>query len=119
MGNNHAYPLIWGSEFTVASGVTSMTLASGVKFHGMELTGTNAVGASYLNVQATPNWDCGNFYITKDNATKEVKFTCVTAGANAGTSRIDVKFMLGAADPAIAGLFCSTWDADNIKANYP
>ncbi len=119
MGNNHAYPLIWGSEFTVSSGTTSMTLASGVKFHGMELTGTNADGVSYLNVQATPNWNCGYHYITKDDTTKEIKFTCITAGANDGTSRIDVKFMLGAADPAIAGIYCSTWGAKNIRANYP
>jgi len=45
MGNNHTYPLLWGSEHAVLSGVTTITLASGIKFHGMEL-------ATYGNVQA-------------------------------------------------------------------
>ena len=37
MGNNHTYPLLWGSNHAVTSGVVTITLASGVKFHGMEL----------------------------------------------------------------------------------
>lgn len=121
MGNNHAYPVIWGQEFTVESGIDTMTLISGVKFHGMELTGTNAAGASYLNVQVTPNWDCGSHYITKNDTTKEIIFTCTSgsAGADDGSSKIDVKFMLGADNPVIDGIYCSTWSAANIRANYP
>lgn len=112
MGNNHTYPLLWGSEHTVASGVTTITLASGIKFHGMEL-------ATYGNVQASPNWNAGASYITKDTAANTVTFTCATAGANDGSSTVDVRYMLSAADPVIAGLFCSTWDKFNIRANYP
>ncbi len=112
MGNNHAYPLIWGSEHTVASGITSVTLASGVKFHGMDL-------ATYANVQATPNWDCGRFYVSKNTGTNVLTLTCTTAGANDGSSRFDVKYMLGVSDPVITGLYCSTWSASNIKSNFP
>ncbi len=112
MGNNHAYPLIWGSEHTVASGVTTITLASGVKFHGMEL-------ATYGNIQATPNWSAGDNYITKDTAANTVTFTCATAGADAGTSSVDVRYMLGYNDPVITGLYCSTWSASNIRSNFP
>lgn len=112
MGNNHAYPLIWGSEHPVASGITSVVLASGVKFHGMDL-------ASYANVQATPNWNAGACYITKDTTANTVTFTCATAGANDGSSSVDVKYMLGASDPVITGLYCSTWSASNIRSNFP
>ena len=112
MGNNHAHPLLWGNEFTVASGITSITLVSGVKFHGMEL-------ASYANVQATPNWNCGSFYVSKNTTTNVITFTCTTSGANAGTSRVDVRFMLAHADPDIDGIYCGTWSADNIRANNP
>ena len=73
MGNNHTYPLLWGSNHTVASGVTTITLASGIKFHGMEL-------ATYGNVQASPNWNAGASYITKDTAANTVTFTCATEG---------------------------------------
>ena len=112
MGNNHTYPLLWGSNHVVASGITTTTLASGVKFHGMDL-------ATYGNVQITPNWSCGDWYITKDTTANTVTFTCVTAGADAGTSSVDARYMLGASDPVITGLFCSTWNASNIRSNFP
>jgi len=112
MGNIHTYPLLWGSEHVVASGVTTITLASGIKFHGMEL-------ATYGNVQASPNWNAGASYITKDTAANTITFTCATAGANDCCSTVDVGYVLSGADPVIGGLFCSTWDADNIRANYP
>jgi len=111
MGNNHAYPFFWGDSFTVASGVTEITLASGVKFHGFDL-------ATYGNVTATPCWNAGAFYITKDTAANTIKFTCANAGANDGSSKVDVKFALGI-DPEIEGIYCSTWSANNIRADLP
>jgi hypothetical protein len=112
MGNNHAYPLIWGQEFTVASGVTAMTLVSGVKFHGMEL-------ASYANVQVTPGYDAGDCHVSKDTVTNKISLTVEKAGANDGSSRVDAKFMLGNDDPVIEGIYCSTWSKDNIRSNFP
>ena len=111
MGNNHAYPFFWGDEFTVASGITDITLASGVKFHGFDL-------ATYANVTVTPNWNAGNVYVEKNTGTNVVTFKCTTAGANDGTSRVDVKFALGT-DPVIEGIYCSTWSKDNIRADLP
>jgi hypothetical protein len=110
MGNNHAYPFFWGDSFTVASGVTSITLASGIKFHGFDL-------ATYANVTATPCWNAGAFYITKDTTNNVITFTCATAGADDGSSKVDVKFALGE-DPVIEGMSCGTWSG-NIKQNLP
>ena len=112
MGNNHAHPFVWGQEFTVASGVTAMTLVSGVKFHGMDL-------ATYANVQVTPAYNAGSFYVSKNTTTNVISLTVANAGANDGSSRVDVKFMLGASDPVIEGIYCSTWSSSNIRANYP
>jgi len=111
MGNNHAYPFFWGDTFTVASGVTVITLCSGVKFHGYDL-------ATYANVTATPNWNAGSWYVTKDTTLNKITLTCGTGGADAGTSEFDVKFALGE-DPVLDGIYCSTWSAANIKADLP
>jgi len=111
MGNNHAYPFIWGNEFTIASGVTSVVLASGIKFHGFDL-------ATYGNVTVTPCYNAGSFYITKDTSANTITLTVTNAGADDGSSKVDVKFFLGE-DPVIENIYCSTWSADNIKADLP
>jgi len=111
MGNNHAYPFFWGDSFTVASGVTEITLASGVKFHGFDL-------ATYGNVTVTPCWNAGAYYITKNTTANTITFTCANAGANNGSSKVDVKFALGE-DPVIEGIYCGTWSKDNIRADLP
>jgi hypothetical protein len=112
MGNNHAHPFVWSQTFTMASGIDTMTLVSGVKFHGMEL-------ATYANVSVTPCYNAGAFYITKDTAANTISLTCVSAGADDGSSSVDVKFMLGASDPVIEGIYCGTWSATNIRADLP
>jgi hypothetical protein len=106
MGNNHAYPFFWGGTFTVASGTTEVTLASGVKFHGFDL-------ATYANVTATPLYNAGAFYVTKDTVANTVKLTVT----NAGPGDVDVKFALGE-DPDITGIYCGTWSG-NIKQDLP
>jgi hypothetical protein len=112
MGNNHTYPLIWGVTATVASGITTTTLvASGTKFHGFDLL-------TYANVQVTPLYDAGAFYVSKDTADGKIKLITTNAGANDGSSSVDVKYMLGV-DPDITGISCGTWSASNIRANYP
>jgi len=98
LGNNHAYPFVWGDEFTVASGVTQVVLASGVNFHGYDL-------ASYANVTVTPCYNAGNVYVTKNTGTNVISCTVENAGANDGTSKLDVKFMVGM-DPIIEGIYC-------------
>ena len=112
MGNNHTYPLIWGQEFTVASGtVETVLVASGTKYHGFDFL-------TYANVQVTPCYDSGLFYVTKDTSDGQIKLTTTNSGADDGSSKVDVKFMLGV-DPTIPGIYCSTWDKHNIRANYP
>ena len=98
MGNNHAYPMVWAGTVTVASGITSVTLASGIKFHGYDV-------ASYATVSVTPNWAAGDVYITKNTSTNAITATCATAGADAGTSALDVMFMLGE-DASLTGFMC-------------
>lgn len=98
LGNNHAYPFIWAGSFTVVSGVSEVVLCSGVKFHGYEL-------ASNATVVATPNWDAGDFYVTKDTSLNKITITCANNGANDGSSEFDVMFMLGV-DPVISGIYC-------------
>ena len=98
LGNNHAYPFVFADTFTVASGSTTVVLASGVKFHGYDL-------ATYCKVVVTPGWDAGDFYVTKNTTTNVISFTCANAGANDGSSTVDAMFMLGQ-DSAVEGIYC-------------
>lgn len=113
MGNNHAYPFVWGVTATVTSGSSEITLvASGTKFHGFDLV-------TYVNVQVTPNYDAGDFYVTKDpTGDGDIKLTVENAGANDGLSTVDVMYILGV-DPDITGISCGTWSKNNIRANLP
>ncbi len=96
MGNNHAYPFVWATSVTVASGTTTATVASGIKWHGYDL-------ATYASVLATPKGDLGAFYTTADTATNVITLTCATTAAD----DIDVAFMfmLGG-DFEAEGLYC-------------
>ena len=96
MGNNHAYPFVWGTTITVASGATSAVVASGIKWHGYEL-------ASYANVVATPKGSLGNFYCEYAEDDNIITFTCSSA-AN-GDTDVALMFMLGA-DLEAEGLYC-------------
>jgi hypothetical protein len=98
LGNNHAYPFVWADTFTVASGITSTVLASGIKFHGYDLS-------TYGTVVVTPNWNAGNTYVTADTSLNTITFHCTTAGANNGSSRVKAMFMLGE-DPELEGMYC-------------
>ncbi len=98
MGNNHAYPFIWATTVTMASGVSEVTLASGIKFHGYDL-------ATYGSVSITPCYNAGAIYVTKDTTANTITCTATTVGADDGSSTLDVMFMLGA-DMVIGGIYC-------------
>lgn len=98
MGNNHAYPMVWAGTVTVASGVSVATIASGIKFHGYD-------AATYATVSVTPNWNAGAVYVTKDIAANTIIATTANAGANDGSSAIDIMVMLGA-DADVEGFNC-------------
>jgi len=98
LGNNHAYPYIWAGTVAVSSGTTTVTIASGIKFHGYE-------AGTYATVSVTPNWNAGDVYITKNTAANTITATTGNAGADAGTSELDVLFMLGE-DAVLTGFMC-------------
>jgi len=109
MGNNHAYPFIWANSITVASGISAVTLASGVKFHGYDL-------ATYASVNVTPCYDAGDIYVTKNTTANTIVCTTANAGANDGSSKLDVMFMLGD-NPEIDGIYCR--GNTGAMPNYP
>lgn len=96
MGNNHAYPFIWGSTHEILSGADTV-VASGVKFHGMDL-------ASYANVclTVTSGTPDGYVYIEKDTTNNLV--TVKSTGSN--SIEVDIQWILGYSDPSISGLYC-------------
>jgi hypothetical protein len=87
-GNNHNAPFIWSSTATVASGVSEVTVVSGIKFYDMDL-------ATYGNFVATPTSDPGDdFWISQDTETNEVKIVVGTSVSDDVTFNVQV--MLGA-----------------------
>jgi hypothetical protein len=106
MGNNHAYPFIWGSTHLISSGADTV-VASGVKFHGYDL-------ASYANttLTVTSGTQDGYVYITKDTTNNII--TVKSTGSN--SVEVDIKWMLGV-DPSISGLYCRGTGAP--APNYP
>ena len=74
---------------------------------------------TYATVQVTPNYNAGDFYVEKDTTGDgEIKLHVANAGANDGSSTVDVMYMLGV-DPDITGISCGTWSKDNIRADLP
>jgi hypothetical protein len=95
LGNNHAYPFVWGQTVT-HSGTTTL-VASGVEFHGYEL-------ASNCNITATPIGDAGGngYWIEKDAVNNIVNIRSTSSLSNVD---FDLKFIIGV-DPEITGIFC-------------
>lgn len=96
LGNNHSVPYMWGDIVTVASGASSVVVASGIKFHGYDL-------ATYGNFVALPDADLGHAYITKDTVNNVVTLT-YESSASADTT-VNVQAMLGMA-PDLEALSC-------------
>jgi hypothetical protein len=95
MGNNHAYPFVWGSYVDLAGGADTV-VASGVKYHGMELADNCFVTATVVSGTAD-----GYIYIDKDTANNII--TVKSTGSN--SVGVDLIFMVGA-EPAIEGIYC-------------
>lgn len=86
-GNNHAYPFVWATSVTVASGEQSVVVASGIKIHGYEL-------ATYATMVAMPEGNLGYLYMTRDTVNNVITLYNSTAVAGANTN-VSVIFMLG------------------------
>lgn len=88
LGNGRRIPFLWGAEVTLASGTTSIVVASGVEFNDHEVAGGTVV--------ATPTADPGtavDYYIEKDTTNNIVS---IKATANSGSDvTFDVIIFLG------------------------
>jgi hypothetical protein len=87
LGNNHAYPFVWGSNAVMVSGTTEVTVASGIKWHSFDL-------ASYATVIATPEGELGYLTVEKDKVNNVIKIK--SSAAASGDTNINMMFMLGA-----------------------
>ena len=89
MGNNHAYPMMWADTVTMSG--TSLVLASGIAFHGMEL-------ASNGNITCVANGTAPTapLYIDKDTALNIVYIK----SASSYVGDVDVQVMFGGNAPA-------------------
>ena len=104
MGNNHAYPFIWSDKITHSG--TSTLVASGIKFHGLEL-------ATDGHITATPTSTSVSGAITVSGTTdgywidKDVAYNMVSIKSTASMDNVcfDVMFMLGA-DADVSTLYC-------------
>ncbi len=97
MGNNHAYPMMFAGQFTVASGTTEETIMDSVTFHGFDL-------ATYAKVTATPMSDPGaRVWIEKSTGANTVKIK--VGSATSGDVVFDVLCMLGE-DIDVTGINC-------------
>lgn len=108
MGNNHYVPMLWAANATIASGTTSVVLASGVKFYDMDL-------ATYGNITATAKSDPGDdFWIDQNTDTNVVTLTVGTTAG--GAIDFNVQFMLG---PGIDMSELSTRGTGAPAQSYP
>ena len=96
LGNNHAYPFMFATSVTMVSGTQSITLASGIKWHGYDL-------ASYATVVATPDGDMGYLYLERDTSANTI--TIKSSAAASDDTVVNVMVMLGE-DLVAAGLYC-------------
>lgn len=86
-GNNHNVPYQWSADATVATGDTTVVLASGLSFYGMDL-------AAYGSFVATPTSNPGGAYwIEYDTGANTV--TLVLEAAAAADISFKVQCVLG------------------------
>ena len=96
LGNNHAYPFVWATTATVASGTTSVVIADGIKWHGYNL-------AENASVVATPKGNLGYCYTTANASANTITFNCETSAP--GDTEVALMFMLGG-EMDVTGLAC-------------
>jgi hypothetical protein len=105
MGNNHAYPFMWGSTHEILSGADTV-VASGVKFHGLQLTSAN------ICLTVTSGTQDGYVYIEKDATANTV--TVKSTGSN--SLEVDIQWILGNEDIDVTGIYCRGNDEPTMPA---
>lgn len=104
MGNNHAYPFIWSDKITHNG--TSTLVASGIKFHGLELATDGHITATPTSVTTsgavTASGTVEGYWVEKDvtNNMVNIRSTASMVGVT-----FDVMFMLGA-DADVSNIYC-------------
>jgi len=81
MGNNHAYPFVW-VDTVEFSGAETVTVISGVKFHGMP-------AADYCSVTTGAQAAGMDLFVTKNSSENKIELTSSAAGS------ADVMVMVG------------------------
>jgi hypothetical protein len=95
MGNNHAYPFVYGLNVTLTSG-TDVVIASGISYHG------NAMAEStFLTLAVVSGTADGYVYAEKDKTNNVI--TIKSTGSN--SVEVDVLVMVGE-EPEIDGIYC-------------
>jgi hypothetical protein len=94
MGNNHAYPFVWGTTHTLAG--TDTVVASGIKFHGLTLAEHAVVSVTPLGAPA------GTIYVDKDTTAN----TVTVKSSAAESIDVDITWMLAYEDLDVDGLYC-------------
>ena len=92
MGNNHAYPFVWAQTLDFSDDPGTITVLSGVKFHGMP-----ASEYCMVTVGGTQN---AAAYVTKDTGLNTITVTAASGSA------VDVMVMVGYPTPDIAAIAC-------------
>lgn len=88
LGNGRRVPFLWATTVTLASGVTSAVIASGVEFNDHEVSDGKVV--------VTPQSSTGaalNYYVSKNTSTNVVSLVSNAPGA---ACTFDVLVFLGA-----------------------
>lgn len=104
LGNNHSYPFIWSDTITHSG--TETLVASGVKFHGMQL-------ATYGNITATPTSTTTSGVVTSSGTAegywinKDITNNMVYIKSTASMDNVafDVMFMLGV-NANVSSIYC-------------
>jgi acetylglutamate kinase len=87
LGNGRRLPFIWGTDVTLASGVTEVVISSGVKFND------HKVSESIVLVTPTNADSAGKeYYVSKDTVTNKVS---LVVNSNTTDLAFDVMIMLG------------------------
>lgn len=90
MGNNHAYPFVFGMSINGDAG--TYTVMSGIKFHGM-------AAADYCLVTVAGTASTAP-YVTKDSAANTISVTTAASGT------VDLICMVGLSDYSLESIAC-------------
>jgi len=87
LGNGRRLPFMWGTDVTLASGVTDVVISSGVSFNDHKVS-EGIVVVTPTNADSAAK----EYYVSKDTGTNKVS---LTVNSNTTDLAFDVMIMLG------------------------